>query len=220
MLRKIEKSIFLSKPIIGIVTRLENNMHKINKSLIDNITKCGGLCLGIINEERYSYEFLDRDKLIIDNILKICDGFVIPGGSTESYLDKYIIEYATKNNIPILGICLGMQEMSSFLDLEEVSNHNKSNRYVHKVNIDKNSLLYKIFKKDIYVNSRHNYKIKNLNGYKVVGSCLDVIEAIEKDDNTFNVGVQWHPEDIDNEELFDKYVKNISKKPVEFGKNV
>lgn len=208
MLRKIEKSIFLSKPIIGIVTRLENNMHKINKSLIDNITKCGGLCLGIINEERYSYEFLDRDKLIIDNILKICDGFVIPGGSTESFLDKYIIEYATKNNIPILGICLGMQEMSSFLDLEEVSNHNKSNRYVHKVNIDKNSLLYKIFKKDIYVNSRHNYKIKNLNGYKVVGSCLDVIEAIERDDNTFNVGVQWHPEDIDNEELFDYFINS------------
>ena len=208
MLRKIEKSIFLSKPIIGIVTRLENNIHKINKSLIDNITKCGGLCLGIINEERYSYEFLDRDKLIIDNILKICDGFVIPGGSTESYLDKYIIDYATKNNIPILGICLGMQEMSSFLDLEEVSNHNKSNRYVHKVNIDKNSLLYKIFKKDIYVNSRHNYKIKNLNGYKVVGSCLDVIEAIEKDDNTFNVGVQWHPEDIDNEELFDYFINS------------
>lgn len=214
MLRKIEKSIFLSKPIIGIVTRLENNMHKINKSLIDNITKCGGLCLGIINEERYSYEFLDRDKLIIDNILKICDGFVIPGGSTESYLDKYIIEYATKNNIPILGICLGMQEMSSFLDLEEVSNHNKSNRYVHKVNIDKNSLLYKIFKKDIYVNSRHNYKIKNLNGYKVVGSCLDVIEAIERDDNTFNVGVQWHPEDIDNEELFNYFINStiIDKK--------
>lgn len=214
MLRKIEKSIFLSKPIIGIVTRLENNMHKINKSLIDNITKCGGLCLGIINEERYSYEFLDRDKLIIDNILKICDGFVIPGGSTESYLDKYIIEYATKNNIPILGICLGMQEMSSFLDLEEVSNHNKSNRYVHKVNIDKNSLLYKIFKKDIYVNSRHNYKINNLNGYKVVGSCLDVIEAIERDDNTFNVGVQWHPEDIDNEELFNYFINStiIDKK--------
>lgn len=214
MLRKIEKSIFLSKPIIGIVTRLENNIHKINKSLIDNITKCGGLCLGIINEERYSYEFLDRDKLIIDNILKICDGFVIPGGSTESFLDKYIIEYATKNNIPILGICLGMQEMSSFLDLEEVSNHNKSNRYVHKVNIDKNSLLYKIFKKDIYVNSRHNYKIKNLNGYKVVGSCLDVIEAIERDDNTFNVGVQWHPEDIDNEELFNYFINStiIDKK--------
>ena len=210
MLRKIEKSIFLSKPIIGIVTRLENNMHKINKSLIDNITKCGGLCLGIINEERYSYEFLDRDKLIIDNILKICDGFVIPGGSTESFLDKYIIEYATKNNIPILGICLGMQEMSSFLDLEEVSNHNKSNRYVHKVNIDKDSLLYKIFKKDIYVNSRHNYKIKNLNGYKVVGSCLDVIEAIERDDNTFNVGVQWHPEDIDNEELFDYFINSTT----------
>lgn len=214
MLRKIEKSIFLSKPIIGIVTRLENNMHKINKSLIDNITKCGGLCLGIINEERYSYEFLDRDKLIIDNILKICDGFVIPGGSTESYLDKYIIEYATKNNIPILGICLGMQEMSSFLDLEEVPNHNKSNRYVHKVNIDKNSLLYKIFKKDIYVNSRHNYKIKNLNGYKVVGRCLDVIEAIEKEDNTFNVGIQWHPEDIDNEELFNYFINStiIDKK--------
>ena len=214
MLRKIEKSIFLSKPIIGIVTRLENNMHKINKSLIDNITKCGGLCLGIINEERYSYEFLDRDKLIIDKILKICDGFVIPGGSTESYLDKYIIEYATKNNIPILGICLGMQEMSSFLDLEEVSNHNNSNRYVHKVNIDKNSLLYKIFKKDIYVNSRHNYKIKNLNSYKVVGRCFDVIEAIEKEDNTFNVGIQWHPEDIDNEELFNYFINStiIDKK--------
>ena len=41
MLRKIEKSIFLSKPIIGIVTRLENNMHKINKKLT-NVIKVSG----------------------------------------------------------------------------------------------------------------------------------------------------------------------------------
>lgn len=212
MLRKIEQSIFLSKPIIGIVTRLDNNMHKINKSLIDNITKSGGLCLGIINIERYSNEFLDSDKIIINNILKMCDGFIIPGGSNESYLDKYIIDYATYNDIPILGICLGMQQMASFKDLEEVSNHNKSNTYVHKVNIDKNSLLYKIFKKDIYVNSRHNYKIKGLNGYRIVGICNNVVEAIEKDENIFNIGLQWHPEDIDNCELFDYFIKCTKEK--------
>lgn len=214
MLRKIEQSIFLSKPIIGIVTRLDNNMHKINKSLIDNITKSGGLCLGIINIERYSNEFLDSDKIIINNILKMCDGFIIPGGSNESYLDKYIIDYATYNDIPILGICLGMQEMASFKDLEEVSNHNKSNTYVHKVNIDKNSLLYKIFKKDIYVNSRHNYKIKKLNGYRIVGICNNVVEAIEKDENIFNIGLQWHPEDIDNDELFDYFIKCTKDKKI------
>lgn len=212
MLRKIEKSIFLSKPIIGIVTRLENNMHKINKSLIDNITKCGGLCLGIINEERYSCEFLDRDKLIIDNILKICDGFVIPGGSTESYLDKYIIEYATKNNIPILGICLGMQEIGCLFGGRVVKanhlHHSPLNR-VHKVYINKKSKLYQITGTDkMLVNSRHHDRLICSHLYVSAISEDGVIEAIEIPGYKFCIGVQWHPENLIT---FDKYSQSLFK---------
>ena len=64
------------------------------------------------------------------------DGFYLPGGDGWYSEDIKLIKYAKENNIPILGVCLGMQEMSAFLLGEEkditkkILNHNGSEHLV------------------------------------------------------------------------------------------
>ena len=48
MLKKVEKSIFFTKPIIGIVGRKNNDIYKVNKSLVNKIIVSGGIPLLIL----------------------------------------------------------------------------------------------------------------------------------------------------------------------------
>jgi putative glutamine amidotransferase len=68
--------------------------------------------------------------------------------------------------------------------------------YVHDIILDKDSLLYKIIKQDRFkVNSRHTMEVKDTVMFKTFGKSEDgVIEEIEKKDQRFMIGVQWHPE--------------------------
>lgn len=43
----------------------------------------------------------------------MCNGIVMPGGCKIYYYDKFIAKYAIENDIPVLGICLGMQILAS-----------------------------------------------------------------------------------------------------------
>ena len=106
MLEKIEKSIFLSKPLVGIVARKVDNIYKVNENVVKKIIKCGGIPILILPTN-------SKDLL---NVLNICDGIVMPGGSDIYEYDRFICKYATENDVPILGICLGMQimEVTSF----------------------------------------------------------------------------------------------------------
>ena len=95
-------------------------------------------------------------------------------------------------------------------NLTPVYNHYLVN---HKIYLDE-SKLKKIFKKDIiYVNSRHKEQVKNSGIYKVVARSDDeVIEAVEYNGNTFNIGVEWHPEDMKEQQiLFNEFVNTIKK---------
>ncbi len=133
------------------------------------------------------------------------DGFYLPGGDGWYKEDIKLIKYAKENNVPILGICLGMQEMSAFLLNEDkditkkISNHNGT---VHLVSIKKDSFLYNIVKKEeIFVNSRHNDYISKLSSLYVSAKSLDnCIEAVEIKNNSFFLGLQWHPESLYEED--------------------
>lgn len=213
------------KKIIGIVSRptvskSERNMLGVYESYIRCIIKAGGIPLIISPTQNIAYEKYNRHVLLKDEekenlitILKLCDGFLLPGGSDIYEYDYIILEYALKHDIPVLGICLGLQIMASFgnYNLIPVYNHDMVN---HKVTISKDSTLYKIFKKEVlYVNSRHKEQVKNSGIYKVVARSDDeVIEAIELDSNTFNLGIQWHPENLEDEQiLFNYFLKQIKK---------
>lgn len=193
MLKKVEKSIFFTKPIIGIVARKVNNIYKINQSLVNKINKVGGIPILILPTN-----FNDLDK-----VLNLCDGIIMPGGKEIFDYDKYICEYAKKKDVPILGICLGMQVMcSEYLDNTKCNHQN----IVHRIVTKSGSIVNKTVG-DVFVNSRHNECITNSNDYIVTAYSLDgTIEAIEYPYNKFNIGVQWHPEDLETDELFIEFI--------------
>lgn len=186
MLEKVEKSIFLSKPIIGISGRNIDNYYKVNKSVLNAVIKCGGIPIMIVPDD------LD--------IINMCDGIILPGGKDINDFDKEICKIAIEKDIPILGICLGMQEMASLYNenMGIIKNHNKTNMYVHKITTKKGSILNDIIG-NVYVNSRHNEYVKTPGIYEIT-AMSNVIEGIEYKNNTFNVGVQWHPEDMLDDE--------------------
>jgi len=195
MLEKIEKSIFLSKPLIGIVARKIDNTYKVNENIVKKIINNGGIPILILPTNF-------NDLL---NVLNICDGIVMPGGSNIYEYDRFICKYATDNNVPILGICLGMQIMEESYMSKTKTLHQGIN---HNIITKRGSIINRVIG-DTVVNSRHNDCITNTDGYEVTARSSDgCIEAIEHKYNKFNVGVQWHPEDLDNDLLFLEFIKS------------
>ena len=131
------------------------------------------------------------------NLIDKCNGVILQGG--DNYTDKHlrIVNYLYDENIPTLGICLGMQMMGMLFNgkLGSIDNHKSNLNYVHEVRINKKSLLYKIVKQDkIMVNSRHkDYLIST--DLDIVGTS-DICEAIESKNRVFFLGVEWHPESM------------------------
>lgn len=93
---------------------------------------------------------------------------------------------------------------------KKVDNHRISKDYSHKITINKNSLLFKILnKEELTVNSLHSFAIPNtylnISAYSIDG----IIEAIEDKNKKFFLGVQWHPEllnDIYSKKIFDYFI--------------
>ena len=182
---------------IGIIGRKNDNKITFNQEIINVIHKYNCIPIGIIVD-------FDNNPNIefnkIKNIIDLCDGLILQGGSDYYDIDILITKYLYENNIPTLGICLGMQTMAMTFNgtMSEIANHNSKSKYVHSINIDKNSKLYNIIKKDkIFVNSRHNSYIINTD--LDVSATNNVIEAIEDKNKKFFIGVQWHPESIMDE---------------------
>lgn len=197
MLEKVEKSIFLTKPIIGVVGRKENSYYKINDSIYKMLISFDVVPLLILPNE-------------IDIYLKLCDGVIIPGGDDINNYDIYVCNYCIENNIPILGICLGMQVMASLKEDNLVLNKENHKDVTHKIVTKPDSIVGRIVG-DSYVNSRHNYHATEVGDYDITAySTNGYIEAIEYKKNKFNVGVQWHPEDmIDYDENQKKLIKEF-----------
>lgn len=156
----------------------------------------------------------DEFERVVEDILG-CDGIILPGGKNDYEIDLKIAKYLHENNIPTLGICLGMQIMAlSFEgDINYLNNgfHQSKNDYVHNVKIKNNSKLYEILGiNEISVNSRHSDHITTTDLSITAISDDLVIEAVEDPSKTFYIGVQWHPESLMNDEyskkIFDYFI--------------
>lgn len=165
----------------------------------------------------------------LENIVDICDALLIPGNIVDidpkyyneteidehtnlsNYndfeLDKLVIEAFKEKNKKILGICAGLQSLNVCFGgslYQHIENHELDNK-THNIKIEKNSIIYKIYnKEEMQVNSFHHQAVKTVaNGFNIVAMSSDgTIEAIEKDNI---LGVQWHPEMMNDIEFFKKY---------------
>lgn len=173
-------------------------------------------------------KFDNGSKKRLDYLLDKCDGFIVPGGTYWYNLDEYVIDYAVRNNKPLLAICLGFQAMCSmyacnrdkFDMTSKLGNDNHyGNRYsyIHENIILDNTKLKNILGKDkILVDSvHHDYIDFEFNDLIKSAVSLDgVLEAVELSDKDFIIGVQWHPEYIldDNSiKLFDSFINKIKR---------
>ena len=69
---------------------------------------------GYVYSTRINIEWIDSEQITDDNAAEIlggCDGIIVPGGFGDRGIPGMIstAKYARENNVPYLGICLGMQ---------------------------------------------------------------------------------------------------------------
>ena len=170
---------------------------------------------------------LPYDLDSIPNYLKVVSGIILTGGgdidsrhfgesrhekSGEPMPERDVFELelckaAVAADIPVFGICRGMQVMNVALGgnlnqhiEEHLHNTPYRTEYIHNAEIKQGSKLYSIIgRSQIRVNSIHHQCIGNRlgNGVSVSAVTPDgIIEGIEVAANKFAIGVQWHPEDL------------------------
>lgn len=236
------------KPIIGIVGRFDKEDEKQDKTkkvgigeyYVKMINKYGGIPIGILPTKEAVYNDLspkevepltldEKEKLI--NVINLCDGILMPGGNKWYEHDEFIAAYAHDHDIPVLGICMGMQLMGyvdnkylntstdkTYYNQTERKHNQPDVNYVHPVKIEKDSILETLLNKEVIeVNSRHNYNVGHVNNLKIAAISDDgLIEAIYDPNLSFYLGLQWHPElmDIhgnDMENIIKEFIKKASK---------
>jgi len=192
------------KPIIGIISReyrsaTNKKINSVYNDIISSVIKSKGIPIGIPCDQN------------IEDYLNICQGFILQGGDDIDNHNLKTIKILKEKNIPTLGICQGMQEMFYQNNLIDIPNHHINS--LHEIKINKNTLLYKIIKRDkILVNSRHRSAIKESN-YLISSISEDnIIESIEDPIHKFFLGIQWHPEnlyniDTNSKKIFDYFIK-------------
>lgn len=130
------KDIEVKVAIVGKYIQLEDSYLSVIESL-----KHGGFA----NNVNVKIDLLDSEKINSENVKKVLgryDGILVPGGFGNRGIEGMItaIEYVRENNIPFLGICLGMQMAvvefaRNVLKLEDVNseefNENAKNKVIH-----------------------------------------------------------------------------------------
>lgn len=228
-----------SCPLIGIVSK-EVDIH-FNNWTVDStsneiryaLTKNGARVISIlppqgkrlISSIEESPDLNTQEMTVLEKTLALCNGIVFQGGLKTFHYEEYIAQYTRQHNIPTLGICAGFNVMIHASGgktrlLEKPHKHWAPElKYVHTVQIDRESFFYNIVKTPVLrVNSIHNTTLEKLSGYTGVGKTPDgLIEVIENSNSLFNIGVHFHPELLIDEDkkmntLFQAFIDAASQK--------
>ena len=207
------------KPLIGITANYENGDATVREQYYAQIVKAGGVPVIIPPE---------ADKDVIINTLDRIDGLLLTGGGDHNPLwsgcqpepkigsinarrdlpELLMTRLACNRQIPVLGICRGMQTITIALGgnvKQDISvgasiKHSQDadrSEPTHTVGISRGSTLYDIYgRENIFVNSFHHQAVENPGPeLRVVCTAGDgIAEAVESIDHKPILGVQWHPE--------------------------
>lgn len=212
------------KPIIGIIEwpyldKDEDYIYEVFAPIVEWINRCGGRPIGIFPSQIEDFvkkrlgeipELSEIEHAELKESIDLCDGIIKPGATKIYNHERKIYEYCYEQNIPYLGICAGMQMMAGYgsQNIKNEKNdsnimHHSKDTYSHKITLQEATLLKKLIQtEEIMVNSRHNYHISNSGIHRVSATADDnVIEAIEAQNKSFHLGLQWHPELLPKEDV-------------------
>ena len=208
----------------------ENPYYRIGRHYIEPIIKCGGIPFIIP-------EFINES--LSEKILNNIDGLIMSGGSGDSdkgdrievegrprtlrgqnknrYIsDSFLIKAALRRNMPLLGMCRGMQMICetaggklNFKFLGEIDTggvlhrqKSRGNIPTHTISLKEGSQLQKILGvSEVKVNSFHNqFCIEPGENFEISAWAKnEIAEAIESPVYRFVLGLQFHPEEMFND---------------------
>lgn len=198
--------------IIGVTPRIliedGNEKYFVNKTYIE-----------AMNSINFNTLMITGNYNNLETILSICDGFLITGGidvhpkwfneeingSGETndeldLIDKTVIDYALKNNKPLLGICRGHQAINIFMGgniIQDIGTHHKNTKHI--VYMYENELIK--FPNEIETNSFHHQVCKDLAPDLIeIGRSYDDYNEAYISKKYPIIAVQWHPEKMLNEQ--------------------
>lgn len=210
------------QPMIGLTANYENIDATLRDRYYKQVMAAGGVPIIIPPV---------ADKDVILNTLEHLDGLILTGGGDFNPLwcgeepvpelhninkerdlaELLITRLAYNRQIPMLGICRGIQTLAMALggkvaqDFKGTVKHSQDadrTEPTHSVILSKDSALYQIYRQErIFVNSFHHQAVSNPGRrFTVTATSQDgCIEAIESSEYKSILGVQWHPEWLEEE---------------------
>ena len=209
-------------PIIGLTGNFRDGDCTLAEGYYQSVLKAGGTPFILP-------PFEETDALI--QALESIDGLLLTGGADinplylneepikelhginprRDYQELMLTKLAADRQIPILGICRGIQTLMAALGgtlYQDIHSQMEGTRIKHDqdldrsyashtVTIEKDTLLHRLFQTDtLAVNSFHHQAVKEVApGFQVCAYSSDgVIEAVESTAYKSVLGVQWHPE--------------------------
>ena len=209
-----------NRPVVGITTNYEGIDATLRSAYYRQIVEAGGTPMLIppVNDNDVIMSTLDHiDALLLTggadfNPLWHGDE-PIPGlhhiNRERDLPELMLTRYAYYRQIPILGICRGMQTLAIALDghiQQDLPNAEVRMKHsqdadreepTHTVFVQKDTLLKKIYNRDsMFVNSFHHQAVDEVSDkLRISATAADkVVEAVESNEHKPILGVQWHPE--------------------------
>lgn len=209
------------KKVIGIISKpkMKKNNKIWNKMYIADelrylIVKNGGIAISILSTEETMVfnqnDLGDKRKLSqveiqdLEQVISTCDGIILQGGICSCSYEVECVKIAMKLDKPILGICAGfnniLRALGSDVVVDDTNTHYQLDvNYRHKININKNTMLYNIIEKDnIEVNSIHSMIATEdaINKIGIISAKSEdnLVECFEIPRKKMVMGIKWHPE--------------------------
>lgn len=224
------------QPVIGLTSNYNDSNEMLAKAYYEQVIRAGATPLLIPPT---------TDRNVIVGVLDHIDGLLLTGGADVNPLwvgeepsprlhninarrdlsELLLTRLAANRQIPILGICRGIQVLAMALDgtvQQDIyenylptgpagslgpstikhSQDAVQAEPTHTVRIERDSILFSLYHKErMAVNSFHHQAVKDPGArFRTTAVALDgVIEAIESTEFKSIMGVQWHPEHLGDE---------------------